>query len=111
MIELVGYVDDVLRIATAVLFLWFAVRWSTSTAWWLWWDTRALFYLLVVCALLTSFAVLVAAGWIPPAWTPWVAATTWALAASAAGFLSVGYEREQWRERQRRIPRQHRDKV
>jgi hypothetical protein len=103
-------VDDVMRVLSAVVFLWVFLRWSTSTRWWHWWDTRALFVLFASIAIVTGWSVLAAAGAIPEWLKPWVAAFTWSLVGGSGVFLAIGYEREQWRARQkRRVPAQHED--
>lgn len=98
----VELIDDVMRIVAALAFLYFAVRWSTSTKWWLWWDTRAMFGLFCVCAALMIWSVLQAAGLIPHSWQPWVNAITWTLIGGAGVLLCAAYEREQYRLRRSR---------
>jgi hypothetical protein len=101
-----------MRIVSAVIFLWVFLRWSTSTTWWRWWDTRALFVLFASIAVVTGWAVLAAAGAIPEWLKPWVAAAAWSLVGGSGVFLAVGYEREQWKDRRwrehnKRVPPQH----
>lgn len=107
---MIEFVDDVMRVAAAVVFLWVFLRWSTSTQWWRWWDTRALFVLFASIAIVTGWSVLLAAGAVPDWLKPWLAAVTWSLIGGSGLFLAAGYEREQWRarqERHRRVPTQH----
>lgn len=106
---MINYVDDVMRIATAVIFLWVFLRWSTSTRWWEWWDTRALFTVFMSIAVVSGWSVLIAANLIPEWLKPWISAVAWSLIGGSGLFLAIGYEREQWRARQvrKRVPPQH----
>lgn len=96
---MVEFVDDVARVLAAVFFLWVWIRFGTSTRWWLFWDTRALFILFTVLFLVVFYSVMI--GLWPPGSDQRVivAAVVWVIVAGAAGFLAVGYEVEQRRAR------------
>lgn len=113
-LDVVQLIDDVMRVVALLAFGWFGTRWTITTKWWLYWDTRALFALFVIIGVLVTWSILVELHWIPEAWRPWVRAVAWTLIGAAGLFLAVGYEREQHvtrrlRAQLKRTPAQHVD--
>ena len=98
------YVDDVGRLLAPVLMLCLLLRWATSTRWWLFWDTRALFVLLTT-SVVTKIILATATVITPPRvveisvsaqilnimfWWTWV---------FVAAFFLIAYEVEERRAR------------
>jgi peptidoglycan/LPS O-acetylase OafA/YrhL len=97
----VDYVDDVAAVLVPAVFLYVWVRWSTSTKWRRYYDTRAIFTLYGVIVLVTIWGVAARAHLLLSEWLPWVGAVAWVLILGAGVFLLVGYEVEQARARRR----------
>lgn len=105
-------VGDAGRIAAGAVFLYVWVRWSFTTKWGKWWDTRALFILFLTIWAVILFAVVNnALGWIPPEWLPLVAAIIWFTVFGSGLFLAIGYEVEQRKAARRRAEAEAEGKI
>jgi len=101
------FVDDVARIVALLAFLYFTVRFLTSSRWWTHFDTTAIAVLCGVIAGVLAFAIGANAGWFDGS-RDYVAAAIYSVIAAAAVFLAVGYEVEQRRARRAELARRTR---
>lgn len=101
---MIQYVDDAARVVALLAFLYFTVRFLTSSQWWTHFDTTAIAVLCGVCGGVLAFAIGANAGWFDGS-RDYIAAAIYVVIAAAALFLAVGYEVEQRRARRARRAR------